>query len=40
MKDDDVNLGREEAEEGHVCTQADGDTEGRDLDLIMRKRVK
>lgn len=25
VEDNDVNLGREEAEEGDVCTQADGD---------------
>lgn len=39
MKDDDVNLGREEAKEGNVCRQADGDTEGRDLDLFKVGKI-
>lgn len=39
VEDDDVDFGREEAEEGDVCTQADGDAERRDLDLMANRRL-
>ena len=36
MENDDVQLGTVQTEESYISTQADGDTEGRDLDLKWR----